>query len=72
MLVADRTMFTFHYLQGENAKKRHEELEAEFKPLTDWLKESPLKDDIEKATVSQRLVNSPCALSASSYGQCVT
>ncbi|CBZ01798.1 Endoplasmin homolog [Caenorhabditis elegans] len=53
---------------GEKAKEAHKGLEEEFKPLTDWLKETALKDLIEKAVVSQRLVKSPSALVASSYG----
>ncbi|CAB3409913.1 unnamed protein product [Caenorhabditis bovis] len=53
---------------GEKAKEAHKALEEEFKPLTDWLKETALKDQIEKAVVSQRLVKSPSALVASSYG----
>lgn len=53
---------------GEKAKEAHKVLEDEFKPLTDWLKETALKDLIEKAVVSQRLVKSPSALVASSYG----
>ena len=36
--------------------------------MTDWMKETALKDQIEKAAVSQRLTTSPCALVASSYG----
>ncbi|CAI2350325.1 unnamed protein product [Caenorhabditis sp. 36 PRJEB53466] len=53
---------------GEKAKEAHKALEEEYKPLTDWLKESALKELIEKAVVSQRLVKSPSALVASSYG----
>ncbi|CAL1526239.1 unnamed protein product, partial [Lymnaea stagnalis] len=53
---------------SEKAKERKEAIEKEFKPLTDWLKENALKDQIEKATISERLTNSPCALVASQYG----
>ncbi|KAK0052359.1 Endoplasmin/heat shock protein 90 kDa [Biomphalaria pfeifferi] len=53
---------------SEKAKVRKEELEKEFKPLLDWLKDSALKDQIEKASISERLTNSPCALVASQYG----
>ncbi|BFZ08494.1 hypothetical protein BsWGS_11533 [Bradybaena similaris] len=53
---------------SEKAKERKEALEKEFKPLTDWLKDEALKDKIEKATISERLTNSPCALVASQYG----
>ena len=45
-----------------------EELNKDFGVLTSWLKDSALKDLIEKATVSARLTTSPCALVASSYG----
>ncbi|CAG9532525.1 unnamed protein product [Cercopithifilaria johnstoni] len=53
---------------SEKSKEMQEQLEKEFEPLTNWLKNMALKDKIEKALVSQRLVQSPCALVASSYG----
>ena len=53
---------------GEKAKEEYEALQKTFEPLTTWLKESALKDKIEKAVVSQRLTTSPSALIASSYG----
>jgi len=53
---------------SQKAKDRKEAADKEFKPLTDWLKENALKDQIEKATVSSRLTESPCALVASQYG----
>jgi heat shock protein beta len=53
---------------SEKAKERKEGLEKEYKPLTDWLKDVALGDRIEKATISERLTNSPCALVASQYG----
>ncbi|OZC09878.1 Endoplasmin family protein [Onchocerca flexuosa] len=53
---------------GEKSKEMQEQLEKEFEPLTDWLKNVALKNKIEKAVISQRLVQSPCALVASSYG----
>ncbi|KAK6110286.1 Endoplasmin [Brugia pahangi] len=53
---------------GERSKGMQEQLEKEFEPLTDWLRNVALKNKIEKALVSQRLVQSPCALIASSYG----
>jgi len=52
----------------EKEKAKVEELEKEYEPLLKWLKEKGLKDLIEKAAVSQRLTESPCALVASSYG----
>ncbi|XP_075883536.1 endoplasmin [Nelusetta ayraudi] len=54
--------------ESEKAKEKRENLEKEFEPLTTWLKEKALKDKIEKAVVSQRLTDSPCALVASQYG----
>lgn len=53
---------------SENAKEKKEALEKEFEPLMKWMKDEALKDKIEKATVSDRLTTSPCALIASSYG----
>merc|ERR1712168_1691991 len=49
-------------------KDKTEEMEKESEPLLKWMKETGLKDLIEKATVSQRLTESPCALVANSYG----
>merc|ERR1712168_918223 len=54
--------------QGEKAKERKEALEKEFEPLATWLKESALKDKIEKAVITERLTETPCALVASQYG----
>ncbi|KAL9959659.1 hypothetical protein ACROYT_G032999 [Oculina patagonica] len=53
---------------NEKSKKKQEALESTYEPLLKWLKEDALKDLIEKAAVSQRLDESPCALVASSYG----
>ncbi|XP_022100344.1 endoplasmin-like [Acanthaster planci] len=54
--------------ESEKAKERREELEEKFEPLTNWLKETALKDEIKDAKISQRLTESPCALVASQYG----
>uniref|UniRef100_UPI0037E95C4C endoplasmin isoform X2 n=1 Tax=Semicossyphus pulcher TaxID=241346 RepID=UPI0037E95C4C len=54
--------------ESEKAKEKRETLEKEYEPLTTWLKDKALKDKIEKAILSQRLTNSPCALVASQYG----
>ncbi|XP_030586765.1 endoplasmin [Archocentrus centrarchus] len=56
------------FVESEKAKEKREALEKEFEPLTTWLKDKALKDKIEKAVLSQRLTNSPCALVASQYG----
>ena len=54
--------------QSEKAKTIQSELETKFEPLTSWLQKTPLKDVIEKAVVSQRLSESPCALVANQWG----
>lgn len=54
--------------QSEKAKERKEELEKEFEGLTEWLKETALKDKIKDAKVSSRLTETPCALVAGTYG----
>ncbi|XP_053175610.1 endoplasmin-like isoform X1 [Scomber japonicus] len=54
--------------ESEKAKEKREALEKDYEPLTTWLKDKALKDKIEKAVLSQRLTNSPCALVASQYG----
>lgn len=53
---------------SEKQKKKTEELEKAYEPLLKWFKDDGLKDLIEKAAISQRLHESPCALVASSYG----
>ncbi|KAJ8269246.1 hypothetical protein COCON_G00118530 [Conger conger] len=54
--------------ESNKAKEKREAEEKEFEPLTNWLKDKALKDQIEKSVLSQRLTNSPCALVASQYG----
>uniref|UniRef100_A0A6I8QHA4 Endoplasmin n=1 Tax=Xenopus tropicalis TaxID=8364 RepID=A0A6I8QHA4_XENTR len=54
--------------ENEKSKEAREALEKEYEPLLTWMKEKALKDQIEKAVVSQRLTQSPCALVASQYG----
>ncbi|XP_045125211.1 endoplasmin-like isoform X1 [Portunus trituberculatus] len=54
--------------EGEGAKERLEELKKVFEPLTKWLSEDALKDEVSKAVVSERLSDSPCALVASMFG----
>ncbi|XP_059360973.1 endoplasmin [Carassius carassius] len=54
--------------ESDKAKEKRETLEKDFEPLTTWMKEKALKDNIEKAILSQRLTKSPCALVASQYG----
>eukprot|EP00069_Balaena_mysticetus_P005737 bmy_04803T0 len=54
--------------ESEKSKESREAIEKEFEPLLNWMKDKALKDKIEKAVVSQRLTESPCALVASQYG----
>ncbi len=56
----------FELDEGEKAKERFEQLVQEYEPLTKWLGEE-LSDDISKATVSNKLAESPCALVAGLY-----
>ncbi|MPC09885.1 Endoplasmin [Portunus trituberculatus] len=54
--------------EGEGAKERLEELKKVFEPLTKWLSEDALKDEIMKAEVGERLSGSPCVLISSKFG----
>ena len=54
--------------ESDEKKKHKEKTEEQFKPLLSWLKEKGLKDKIERATVSDRLDQSPCALVANQFG----
>jgi heat shock protein beta len=53
---------------SEAAKERTEELKKQYEPLTTWLAEEALKEQISKAEVSERLDSSPCALVSSRFG----
>merc|ERR1712066_1038722 len=50
------------------AKARREAVKEKFDSLTKWLGEDALKDHILRAEVSERLVDSPCALITSRFG----
>jgi len=52
----------------EAAKERREAVKEKFDSLTKWLGEDALKDNILRAEVSERLVDSPCALITSKFG----
>merc|ERR1712051_170811 len=52
----------------EAAKQRKEATKERFDPLTKWMGEDALKDNILRAEVSERLVGSPCALITSKFG----
>ncbi|XP_068210577.1 endoplasmin isoform X1 [Palaemon carinicauda] len=54
--------------EGEGAKERLEQLKTTFEPLTKWLSEEALKDEIMKAEVGERLSETPCALISSKFG----
>ncbi|KAL7750822.1 hypothetical protein RI367_003779 [Sorochytrium milnesiophthora] len=53
--------------EDEETKQEQEELASKFQPLADWLGKT-MSDKIDKAVVSNRLTDSPCALVASAYG----
>jgi len=54
--------------ESDKAKETMEVLGREFDTLLNGLKDKVLSSGIEKATLSTRLVGSPCALVASQYG----
>jgi heat shock protein beta len=54
--------------EGKKSQEKFEETKKIFEPLTKWLTENALKDQVSKAIISERLTNSPCALVASLYG----
>lgn len=54
--------------ESTEQREQFDEMVENYKDLTDWLKDSALSGLIEKAVVSNRLSESPCALVASQYG----
>lgn len=58
----------FSLTEAEGGKEQLEQLKTTFEPLTKWLSDDALKDQIAKATISERLSDSPCALVASMFG----
>merc|ERR1711992_446668 len=52
----------------EAVKQRKEATKERFDPLIKWLGEDALKDQILRAEVSERLVDSPCVLVTSKFG----
>ncbi|KAF7271412.1 hypothetical protein GWI33_015698 [Rhynchophorus ferrugineus] len=58
----------FSLTEAEGGKEQLEHLQKTFEPLTKWLAEDALKEYIGKATISERLSDSPCALVASMFG----
>merc|ERR1712113_955524 len=57
-------------IDGETdaAKQRRDAAKEKFDPLIKWLGEDALKDHILRAEVSERLVDTPCALITSKFG----
>lgn len=58
----------FSLTDQEGGQGRLEELKKTFEPLTKWLGDIALKEQIAKAEISERLSDSPCALVASMFG----
>merc|ERR1712227_888454 len=52
----------------EAAKQRRDVVKEKYDPLIKWLGEDALKDHILRAEISERLVDSPCALITSKFG----
>lgn len=53
--------------EDEEEKKKEEAIAEEFKPLTDWMKET-LGETVEKVTVSKRIVDTPAVVVTSKFG----
>ncbi|KAJ9601674.1 hypothetical protein L9F63_000207, partial [Diploptera punctata] len=58
----------FTISEGDKAKEKLETFKKHYEPLTKWLNDEALKDQISKAMVSERLSDSPCALVAGMFG----
>lgn len=54
--------------KSKGAEERLKELQKTYEPLTNWMKDGPLKDRVESIKVSTRLVKTPMALVANQYG----
>lgn len=54
--------------KSKAAEERQKELEKTYEPLLKWVKETALKDKIESAKISWRLVQTPMALVANQFG----
>ncbi|CAH8534421.1 unnamed protein product [Heterobilharzia americana] len=53
--------------KSDGAKTRKEALQKEFEPLLEWFKEN-LKEYVDQTALSERLLNTPCALVANEFG----
>lgn len=58
----------FNIDKSKQAEERQKDLEKSYEPLTNWIKNGPLKERIESVKVSTRLVQTPMALVANQYG----
>lgn len=58
----------FTLADSESSKQQLEQFKTQYEPLIKWLSDDVLKDHIAKATISERLSDSPCALVASMFG----
>ncbi|XP_059488205.1 endoplasmin isoform X2 [Neocloeon triangulifer] len=58
----------FTLADSESDKEKKEALKTRFEPLIKWFNDDALKNHIAKATLSERLSDSPCALVASMFG----
>lgn len=58
----------FTLADSESSKQQLEQFRTQYEPLIKWLSDDALKEHIAKATVSERLSDSPCALVASMFG----
>jgi len=54
--------------KSKQAEERQAELEKNYEPLINWMKNGALKDKVENIKVSTRLVKTPMALVANQYG----
>lgn len=54
--------------KSKEAEERLKDIEKEYEPLLNWIKEGPLKEKLESVKVSTRLVKTPMALIANQYG----
>jgi heat shock protein beta len=54
--------------KSKGAEERLRDLQRTYEPLINFLKDGPLKDKIESAKISTRLVKTPMALVANQYG----
>jgi len=58
----------FNIDKSKQAEEKLKELEAEYGPLINWIKEGQLKEKVENVKISTRLVKTPMALVANQYG----